>query len=303
MIIIRPVEVTDAVLIATDVPENDEAEWDVATSYSEGDTEMRTTDGVHSVYVSLQNSNLGNIPEDDDLVNPVFWARVSATNRWAMFSDQINDQTEQADEINVTLTPSALVNGMSFFNLDAATVRIVMNDPVDGVVYDEAFGLVDASGVNDWYAWYFEPIVRQKTLAVLDLPPFILADIIVTVEDTGNTAKCGLLTMGAQRKLGDTEYGTGVGIVDYSRKERDPFGNPIVVKRNFTKRSDYAVTVDTNFVGAIENTLAEYRTTPMTWIGSVDFPSTIIYGYYRDFNIVLNNYTKSLLSIDVEGLT
>lgn len=303
MIIIRPVEITDAVLTATDVPENDEAEWSVVTSYSSGDTEMVTTDGVHSVYVSLQDTNLGNQPEDDDLITPVFWARESATNRWAMFSDQINDQTEQADEINVTLTPSALVNAVSFFGLSASTVHIVMDDPIDGVVYDEMFNLVDASGVNDWYAWYFEPITRQTTLAVLDLPPFVLADIIVTIGDTGNVAKCGLLSIGAQRKLGDTDFGTGVGIVDYSRKERDTFGNPVIVKRNFTKRADYAVTVDTGFVGAIETTLADFRTTPMTWIGSVDFPSTIIYGYYRDFNIVLSNPTKSLLNIDVEGLT
>ena len=303
MIILRPVEVTDAVLIASDVPENDEAEWDIATSYSEGDTEMRTVSGVHSVYVSLQNANLGNIPEDDDLVAPIWWARQGATNRWAMFSNQINDQTTRADEINVTLTPGALVNGVSFFNINAATVQIIMDDPVDGIVYDETFGLVDSSGVNDWYAWYFEPIVRQKTLAVLDLPPYVSADITVAIEDTGNTAACGLMTMGAQRKLGDTDFGTGVGIVDYSRKQRDTFGNPVITKRNFTKRSDYSVTVDTDYVGTVTNTLADFRTTPMTWIGSVDFPSTIIYGYYRDFNIVLNNYTKSLLSIDVEGLT
>lgn len=303
MIIIRPVEITDAVLTATDVPEADAPEWLVGTPYALDFEVMRTVAGTHSVYVSLQAANTGNVPEDDDLITPVFWARKSATNRWAMFSDQINDQTEQAEEINVTLTPAALVNGVSLFNLDAATVQIVQDDPVDGVVYDETFNLVDGSGVNNWYAWYFEPIVRQTTLAVLDVLPFASADILVTVGAPGSTAKCGLLTVGSQRKLGDTDYGTGVGIVDYSRKERDPFGNQVVVKRNFTKRADYAVTVDTGFVGAIENTLAEFRTIPMTWIGSVDFPSTIIYGYYRDFNIVLSNPTKSLLNIDVEGLT
>jgi hypothetical protein len=303
MIIVRPVEVTDTVLASTDVPEVDKPEWLVGTPYALDAEVMRTVSGTHSIYVSLQAGNTGNAPEDDDLVTPIYWARQSATNRWAMFSDQINDQTEQADEINVTLTPSSLVNAVSLFNLDAATVQIVMDDPVDGIVYDETFELVDNSGVNDWYAWYFEPIIRQKTLADLDLPPYVNADISVTVESTGSTAKCGLLTMGAQRKLGDTDYGTGVGIVDYSRKERDTFGNPVITQRNFAKRSSYAVTVDTDYVGTVENTLADFRTTPMTWIGSTDFPSTIIYGYYRDFNIVLSNPAKSLLNIDVEGLT
>jgi hypothetical protein len=303
MIIIRPVEITDAVLAVTDVPEADAPEWIFSNVYAIDTEVMRTVAGTHSVYVSLEAGNTENYPEDDDPVTPVHWARVRATNRWAMFSDQINDQTTQADEINVTLTPAALVNAMAFFNLDAATIHIVMDDPVEGVVYDETYSLVDASGVNDWYAWYFEPIVRQKTLAVLDLPPFITADILVTIEDTGDTAECGLVTMGAQRKLGDTDYGTGVGVVDYSRKDRDTFGNPVITPRNFTKRSDYSVTVDTAFVDAVQNTLAELRTVPATWIGSVNFPSTIIYGYYRDFNIVLSNPTKSLMTIDVEGLT
>ena len=302
MIIIRPVDITDSVLSATDVPEADEAEFVLGTTYALDDVVMVTTSGVHSIFISLQNSNTGNQPEDDDLVNPVFWARSSATNRWAMFSDQISDQTILADEINVSLTPAALVNGISFFNLSASTVQIVMDDPIEGVVYDETFDLVDDSGVNDWYAWYFEPIVRQTTLAVLDLPPFSSADLDITIEDTGNDAKCGLLAIGNQRRIGDSDYGTSIGIVDYSRKDRDTFGNPVITPRNFSRRADYTVTVDTNFVGAISDTLAAFRTTPLTWIGSVNFPSTIIYGYYRDFNMVLSNPTKSLLSIDVEGL-
>lgn len=306
MIIIRPVDIADAVLVSSDVPETDESEWLVGTTYALGDRVMVTSatePNVHSVYVSLQASNTGNEPWLDDLVNPVWWARESATNRWAMFSDQISDQTEQADSIDVELLPGALVNSIALFNLEAASVRVRMNDPVDGDVYDETFSLVDDSGVNDWYAWYFEPITRQQTLAKLDLPPYVNATIFVTITDTGNTAACGLVTMGSQRVLGETDYGTGVGIVDYSRKDRDTFGNPVITQRNFTKRADYNVTMDTGYVATVENTLAELRTTPMTWIGSVNFPSTIIYGYYRDFDIVLGNVSTSQMTIDVEGLT
>lgn len=303
MIIIRPVQITDAVLTASDVPETDQPEWAIGTTYAEGDLVMRTTPGTHSVYVSLQGSNLGNAPEDDSLTEPVYWARVSATNRWAMFSNQISDQTMQAEEINVSLTPAALVNAISFFNLDASEVQIVVDDPVDGVVYDETVSLVDDSGVNDWYAWYFEPISKQRTLALLDLPPYVSADINVTIRQPGDDAKCGLVSIGAQRRLGETDYGSGIGIVDYSRKERDTFGNPVIVERNFSNRVDYSVTIETRYAGAVRNTLSDYRTTPMTFIGSVNFPSTVVFGYYRDFNVVLSNPTKSLLTIEVEGLT
>ena len=303
MIIVRPAAVNDATLTSSNVTETEETEWVTGTTYGAGTTVQRTVAGTHSIYRSLKASNVGNKPEDDNLVTPEWWARVRATNRWAMFSDQINDRTSRTGNIAVTLTPGDLVNAVALFNLDATSVRIKMTDPTDGVVYDQTRTLVDDSGVNDWYAWYFEPITRQETLAVLDLPPYVLAATEITIARATGTAKCGLLTLGAQRRLGESDYGTGVGVVDYSRKERDTFGNPVVVKRNFSKRADYDVTVPTGFVNSIENTLANLRTTPMTYIGSVHFPSTIIYGYYRDFSVILSNPTTSILSIDVEGLT
>lgn len=302
VVVIRPVPVTDAVLTSSDVPENDRVEFDLGTTFNINDEVMITSTGVHSIFISLINGNIGNQPEDDDPISPANWARVSATNRFAMFSDQINDQTEQANSIEVVLTPSALINGMSFFGLDATEVQIVMNDPTEGEVYNRTFNLVESSGVNDWYAWYFEPLLRQTTLGVLDIPPFVSASLTVTIRNIGFVAKCGLLTMGSQRKLGDTDFGTTVGILDFSRKERDTFGNAIVTQRNFAKRVGYTVTVDTAFVATIQQTLADLRTTSATWIGSELHPSTITYGFYKDFDIIISNNTKSLLTISVEGL-
>ena len=60
MLIVRPVEITDAVLTATDVPEMDEAEFVFGTTYIVGDRVMVTTAGVHAVFVSLVPANQGN---------------------------------------------------------------------------------------------------------------------------------------------------------------------------------------------------------------------------------------------------
>lgn len=304
MILIRPVNITETILTSTNADPSPESEWLVGTTYNTGDKVKRTAvSDINSVYVSLKDSNTGNPPEDDDLVNPVNWARESATNPWAMFSDQISDQTEQATSIIVELTPGEVVNGISFFNLDASMVQVVMDDPIEGEVYNNTINLVDGSGVNNWYEWYFEPISLQDTLALLDLPPFVDAVITVTITKTGGTAKCGLLTIGSQKKLGDSEYGTNVGIIDYSRKERDTFGNPVIVQRNFSKRVNYIVAVDTSAVNVALVTLANFRTTPLTYIGDVNHPATIVYGYYRDFSEVIRNPSKSTMSLEVEGLT
>ena len=303
MIILRPVEVTDSRLTTTNVTEADESEWNSGTAYALAAVVMRTVSGTHSIYSSLQASNTGNIPENDSLTAPVFWARVSATNRWAMFSDQISDQTERADNIAIEITPAALVNGITMFNLSAESVNVTLTDPADGEVYNTDFALTDDSGVNTWYMYFFEPIVRATSLAILDLPPYASAVIAITITDTGNTAKCGLVNMGAQAILGETDYGSGIGIVDYSRKERDTFGNPVVITRNYSKKATYSITTDTAYVATVQQILADLRTTPMSWVGSVELGSTVVYGYYKDFSVILSNPTKSLLSIEVEGLT
>ena len=303
MNIIRPVTITDTVLTSSNVPEADAAEFSLGTSYALDAEVMVTTDGVHSIYISLQAANLGNQPELDDLVAPTYWARKSATNKWAMFSSQINDQTEMADEIVCVFDAASLIDGIAFFNLEAQSVTVVVDDPVDGIVYNETITLIDVAGVNDWFAWYFEPIVRQDVAGLLDLPPYANATITVTITNTGSIARCGVFTFGSQRRLGDTDFGTGIGIVDYSRKERDTFGNPVTVKRNFAKRANYVVTVNTGYVGTIQQTLSGLRTVDMAWIGSVDYPSTIIFGYYKDFDVILSTPSKSQLSIEVEGLT
>ena len=303
MIILRPIKINDTSLIESNVEENDAPEWNASTAYSNGANVMRTGDGIHSVYRSLHSNNTGNFPENDSLTQPEHWARVSATNRWAMFSDQLNDQTEQTESIVISVVPGTLMDGISFFGLDAGLIEISVNDPVDGDVYKKQFPLIDSSGVNNWHSWYFEPVIREDTLAVLDLPAYAAATVTIEIRNLGGVAKSGLISMGSQMRIGDADYGTGIGIVDYSRKERDSFGNAVVVQRNFTRRADYRVTVETSFVGTLQNTLSRLRTIPLTWIGSIHYPSTVVYGYFRDFNIVLDNPTTSQLSIDVEGLT
>lgn len=305
MIIVRPVEVTDAVLTSSDVPENDAAEFSLISAYDFNELVMVTTDGVHSIFKSIipgNNTNTGNQPEDDDPVTPVSWARVSATNRWAMFSDQISDQTEQADSIEVVLLPTSLVNAVSFFNVDANTIQVVMNDPIEGEVYNNTVTLSDLSGVNNPYEWYFEPISVQKTLSLIDLPPFINATITITITKTGSTAKLGLVSFGSQKRLGVTNVGLSSGIRDYSTKERDTFGNPVIVPRNFSKKANYVITIDTNSADTVQRILSELRTTPITFIGSVDLPHTILYGIYNDFSII-SQITKSIFNLEVEALS
>jgi hypothetical protein len=308
MKIIVPTLIDDTTLTATDVPETDNPDWALSQSYSVGNQRQITTPNVHTLYECVQahTSDANNKPTVD--VDPntgigAYWIRVSATNTWAMFSDQISDRTEQATSITVTITPGEVINGIALFNLAGIEVQVQMDDPIDGIVYDTTVSLNSNEGINDWYEYYFNPIETKSDIALLDLPAYSTADVIVTINAPAGTAACGLLTLGYQRVLGIAENGSGVGILDYSRKELDAYGRPIVVQRGYSKIASYDVHVQTNRISYIQNLLANLRTTPVTWIGSEEYGATIVYGYYRDFDLVFRDPVSSPATIEVEGLT
>jgi hypothetical protein len=308
MKVIVPAEINDTTLTATNVPETDYTDWATATSYSEGDQRQITTPNVHTVYECVQahTSNANNKPTED--VDPetgigTYWIRLEATNTWAMFSDQISDQTVRTGTIEVTITIGDIVNGIALYNLSGSTVQVQMDDPTDGIVYDETVLLIENEGVDNWYDYWFSPIETKSDIALTDLPAYGTADIIVTIDGGTGDAACGLLTLGYQRELGIALNGTSVGIIDYSRKETDTYGRPIIRQRGYSKLATYDVQVDTSRISYVQKLLSDLRTTPVTWIGDEQYGATIIYGYYRDFDLIFRDPVSSPGTIEVEGLT
>lgn len=289
MIIIRPAIVDT---FTTNVPDESIDLWASGTAYTVG----QTVRYANSIWEALTPTT-GDQPD----LNPDKWLRLRAENKWAMFTDQISDRTVNADLIDVSLDPG-IINSIALFNLSASEVFVSLDDPIEGNVYENTIPLIDDSGVNNWYAYYFEPISRKRDLVLTDLPPYSAATLSVEIRFPDQDAKCGLMKVGRLRTLGAATFGTSVGILDYTRKERDTFGRPIVVERNFAKRVSYDVTLDTTAVNMVQRTLSDFRAIPVVWIGDPDREETITYGFFKDFSIVLDNFTTSSASIDVEGL-
>lgn len=297
---VAPIDVTDAVLTASNIAENDQPIWSAGT-YNTGDKVMKTT-GVHKIYEVVAVPSTTDDPEVGVLADPQTWIEISATNRWKMFDGIVGSQSENATSINIDLLPSEVVNSIALLNLSAATVDVTVTDPIDGVVYDETFNLTSYSGIDNWYDYYFTAIDREEDLVINDIPPYANATINIVINQPGGTAKVGVVATGKQFVIGDLLYGTGFGIIDYSRKETDAFGNSTIVKRAFSERSDFDIVIDTNRLDEVKKKLTAIRSTPVVWIGEDSFSASIIYGYYRDFSIVISNVSISNCSIEIEGL-
>lgn len=295
MIIVNPVVISPAMIVDSNAAVSTRSAWNSATAYVINDEVYYN----YKDWIALAAST--NVAPGTDATK---WLEIGASNRYAMFDGVINNVTSATTTLDVTVDPGLVVNSLSLFQVSANTVQVQVIDPVEGIVYDRAENMQDTTFVVDWYSYFFEPIANKTDITFTDLPAYGSANIRMVANATvGEQAIIGEAVIGRQRKLGVTNFNTSVSIQDYSRKERDQFGNVLVVERQFAKLADYDVTVETGVVNLVQKSLADIRTTPTVFIGDPNRPETIVYGFYRNFNIVLSTPSISECTIEVEGLT
>jgi hypothetical protein len=297
MKLIRPIEITDAMLSSSTVAENDHPAWSAGTAYVTGNRVILAS--THRRYEALAAST-GINPATD----PAKWLDLGPTNRWAMFDARVGTATTRTASLQAVLAPGA-VDAVALIDTDAesATVRLTV-DGVTNYTSTQSFNL-GGNAIDNWFSWFFEPIGRKSTLLFLDVPVYAngVVSVTITRDNPADTVSCGTLLVGRQFSIGETEHGADIGIIDYSRKEADQFGVISVVERAFAKRMTARVVMQTDAVDDVHRNLAALRATPVLWIGSETFESLTVYGFYKEFSIDLAYPTVSYCSLTIEGLT
>lgn len=290
-------KITDENFTSSTIPENDFPVWLVASTYALAAKVIFN----HVIYESVQANNTGRNPETTGLI---WWVPLLATNRWSVFDGYIQNQASRAVSATWVVTPEAITNSVSLFNLAGASVDIVMTDPVEGVVYDESYSLVDDSAVFDAYSYFFSPIVIIDNLCVTDLPPFANAAISVTVNAPSSVAKAGQITFGYMEVIGETLNEVSLGINDYTRLNEDEFGRTAPVIRGYARTAAPAIEVDSFHATYLERRLADQRGIPTVWAFDTRYgESQLVYlGFYSSFNFLYQYAEKSILDLDIRSL-
>lgn len=306
MRLLIPFTVQDANIISTNIPENDFAPWDSGTSYTEGNKVISTV--THRIYEALQSST--GVNPDTDTSDPPFWLDIGATNRFKAFDKKISDPVTVPDGVNIINyklgafgVPS---NSVILFGLKGREVSLVVVDATDGEVYNEEVSLIDNALVNDGFTYFFQPS-RVKSEAIFEsIPPYANASYDITLTDnTATEPELGQIVLGQEFTMGFTSYGTSVSIEDFSRKDRDAFGNAILVERPFAKLVDFDFVINTNEVRRTSILLETVRAIPAVYFAGADTEQfgTTIYGFFRSFSINLNGPSITNVTLEVEGLT
>lgn len=274
--------------------------WATGNSYSIGDK----VDHLFNTYQAVQNIPASS-PESE-LYDPLHWTDLGANNKYAMFDNQVSTQTTGTTQLDITIRPQDAVNTVSLLNIVGSSAEITVYDtPGGSIIYHDVQSL-QGDVVLDWYQYFFYDYNTQRTQTVWrDIPLYQTCEINIKINSVGPVA-VGYVVAGVSSNLGLTSYGLSAGIIDYSKKETDPvYGTTTFLERAFKKRMSCNVYVHTPDLNRVSRTLANNRATPSLWIGAVDplyEETTVVFGFFREFNIEIPSPGYSLCSLDIEGL-
>lgn len=270
-----------------------------SVSATPGGAAINTTGTQSGVHTATASINYAQQPD----ISPSVWLDIGPTNRWKMFDNTTTSQTSNADVLLVSTIAQGRNDSVALLGCSATSATVTMTDATDGVVYTATQSFISDNGIQDWFAYFFEPIERKTDMAFTDLPPYANATIGVTLVDTGKTVLCGSCVIGQKKDVGDTEVGVKTGIQDYSVKSQDAFGNYTITQRAFRKTLNFTIWMDPAEVDPLQRLLQQYRATPTVYIASDDYESTLVYGFYKDFSIDIAYPNKSVCTLQLEGIT
>jgi hypothetical protein len=295
MKMIPPRAITDALFHDSNITEPSAAELvnpSYLGTYSAGSTysinAIVLVVAAHRLYQSLQNGNINHTP--GAVGSETWWLDYGACDRWKVFDAKVGSQAELADSITYELDPGP-IDSVAILNLEAASVTVTMTD-VGGAgppVIWTTTTLIDGLFVSD--------IVKT------DFPlAYLTPHLLIEITYTGHTAKVGEIVVGVYESIGSMKYAPEVGITDYSVKSVDTFGNYTVLERAYSKRLSCETSILNTLLDATYNVLAGQRAAPAVWVGSADYASMIVYGFYKDFSITIPYKNYSLCTLEIEGL-
>ncbi len=253
------------------------------------------------LYKSLQVSNTNHQPD----ISPTWWYLIGSDNIHAAFDTAISTKSTATASMTLVIKPGK-VDSIALIDLSAATVKVSVTDPVEGTVFTGVSGLSDVESYDWWQYFFNDPIIRRTQIVFTDIPQYENALVTVLIEgDIAEVVSIAQILLGQLNTLGETNYGAGTGIIDYSTKNTDEFGNTSFVKRAFSKRLNAQVVVLNSQFNRVQNLLYSIRATPVVWIASDDpiyEEALIIFGFYREFSTEIAYPSFSTCSLEIESL-
>ena len=301
--VLQPTTLVDSMLLSTNVPENDHPTYSSTTTYALGARVIVIA--THKVYESVQAGNVNK----DPATSPTWWLEVGPTNRWKAFDTSNSTRTlaptgTTPTKITYVIKPGKAIDSVAFLSLKNATAAYVkLVDPVYGVVYETTRNLAPLTGGSAWWVWFFGQRTTVSQALFFDIPTF--PNATMTLELTGTTdLAVGVIIFGQTTSVGfAVQIGARVGNRSYSRKEFNEFGDVTLKKGLNSKRMNLSILVYAGQVDSIQEFFESIDATPCLFTGTTKYGAMQIFGFYEDFETLINYQDYSDCEVQIQGLT
>lgn len=283
-----------------------------------------------TIWQSSSDANTGNVPS----VSSNSWVKVQTVNNLALLdlaenSNSTAVQGEQGTRFvyvvkpgTVEYSPSSILKYTSGLFTDACAVEVRAKVSELTVSISTSVGVFTKTTVNDNYETAnlvsgLEEELRKfnSTAGVTGGVQVYYCTVSVRLHNgmtsDGDMAypdsevKIGELVIGRPVHIGKTAYGMRAGIINYGKKETNEFGVTTFIQRSFSKKLSCSVYVENEDYNTVVDVLQSLLSSPTVWIATDDdthINSSVIYGAYRDFTMMISYPSYAMLDIEIEGL-
>lgn len=316
MKVIRPITITSAHYVNSAGGygyrnTGDYAEWNVATAYVVGDRVI--VDSLQSTFECVAG-HTGTAPT---LTMTTPWVRIGASNAWKPFDGAVGSQlvgytagSQVADLMTFKLIGLGRFNAVAVLGTDAARVRCRFYDESGTVTFDETKVAVDTTPVIDAWTYGLADLAVRRDFVFDGIDGWGTADtawLVLTISNdgTGVPVRVGEIVVGPATMIGETHAGVQLGLVDYSRKETNAYGDVILVERAYSYSGSCEIEIERQYRSRTQRLIAELRATAAVFYptaGDAD-DGIVLYGFPKDFNITYDTPERAYASLEIEGLT
>ena len=211
-----------------------------------------------------------------------------------------------ASPLTVVLAPSIRFTSVALIGVYAESVTVSISDG-DSVVWYEKTEDLRYRETTSWMDFFFGEFENRQSVYLENLPPITSANITVTLTHSSGTVKCGAVVIGTPVDVGDAMAGASVGMVDYSRIDRDEFGNAALIQRKSIPKTSQTTVLRKEHINKVRKTLNSLRANVALWVGveqatSNYFDSLAVLGLCTQFDIDLSYKDHALVTLDIQGL-
>lgn len=311
MKVIPPTTITAAMLTGSSIAEPDasvgESVWVSGATYPTVGTLVILT-STHRTYYKLTTNVSTNLTVSPS-INTVDWIDVGATNRWAMFDTNRTSGSLSNVDVTVTLTPSASttarINSIAIVGCIANSVTINITSGGSNV-YSKTTSLVTRN-TTGWYKYFYGTYTYKASVVLFDLPPIINSVITLTFDMPAVNGVIGNIIIGNFIELGDIQKGISLEALNFSKIDRDSYGNSVLVPRRSVPRTVQKVMIPKTSVNRLIAARDLLNATPALWAGvtdnsSVFFEPLLILGIYKEFSISMDYPDHAIVSLQLEEM-